>query len=94
MCRLNISTTKRLWAVLSGLLASVVSLALAVPPDAKDKKVHESSDDLFTNSIIRRISIEIPDDGMNTLRRYHWRRGSDTSDRVSVPATVRERGAV
>ncbi|HEY2952475.1 MAG TPA: CotH kinase family protein [Verrucomicrobiae bacterium] len=94
MCRLNLSTTKRLWAVLSGLLASVVSLALAVPPDAKDKKVHESSDDLFTNSIIRRISIEIPDDGMNTLRRYHWRRSSDTSDRVSVPATVRERGAV
>src|ERR1051325_1881901 len=94
MCRLKISTTKLLWAVLSSLVLSVVSPSRAAPPDATDKKFHASSDDLFTNAIIRRVSIEISDDGMNTLRRYHWRRGGDTSDRVSVSATVRERGAV
>src|SRR5262249_6782602 len=62
--------------------------------EAKAVKVHESSDDLFTNAIIRRISIEISEDGMNTLRRYHWRRGGNGNERVWVSATVRERNTV
>ena len=36
------------------------------------------------------MSIEISREGMNTLRRYHWRSDGDKSDRVAASATVRE----
>lgn len=48
------------------------------------------SDELFTNSAVRQIEIEISDKGMAELRRYRWHRGTDRDDRPKVPATVRE----
>lgn len=49
-----------------------------------------AGDDLFTNSAIRRLSIEIAPDGIAELRNYRWRRDSSDENRKDVPATVRE----
>ena len=65
-------------------------LAMALPSFAAEKKPRENSDALFTNSAIRHLRIEISREGMNTLRRYHWRSDGDKSDRVAASATVRE----
>src|SRR5690349_6467884 len=49
-----------------------------------------AGDDLFTNSGIRRLSIEIAPAGIAELRNYRWRRDASDEDRKDVPATVRE----
>ena len=53
-----------------------------------------AGDDLFSNSFIRHISIQIPEEGLEVLRRYRYQRGANASERESVPATVREGNAV
>jgi len=53
-----------------------------------------AGDDLFTNSAIRRLSIEIAPAGIAELRNYRWRRDTSDEDRKDVPATVREGDSV
>ncbi len=48
-----------------------------------------AGDDLFTNSSIRHLQIEIPADGIQTLRNYSFR-SRDESPRTNVAATIRE----
>lgn len=61
-----------------------------------NKSVPASESDLFTGANVVRIEIEIPREGLDTLRQYHWRgRGrGGTAERVNVKATVREGGHV
>jgi spore coat protein H len=83
--------------ILGGLAAIVLSLALAQakPADAKAKppktKRVSPTEDLFTNTQIFRIQIEIPEAGMETLREYHWGGwGGPQEKRTAVKGTVRE----
>ncbi len=89
MSCLKSSAKMLLWSAPLGLTAWLCPLAPAGAADGKTRPPRESSDDLFTNSVIRRICIEISDDDMNVLRRYRWRRGGDAGERPSVPCTVR-----
>jgi spore coat protein H len=58
---------------------------------AADKK--NNGDELFTNSAIRHLRIEISNEGMQTLRKYSFRSRNE-NERTNVPATVREGGFV
>lgn len=49
-----------------------------------------STDELFTGSILPRIRIEIPPEGMEVLAKYQWRQGGESESRTDVRATVRE----
>ena len=94
MSRLRSSGLKFLWVAPLCLMALSGPLGDARAAHTPDGKPRESSDDLFTNSAIRHVAIEISPDGMNTLRQYRWRGNGDNKDRPVVPATVREGGAV
>ena len=48
-----------------------------------------AGDELFTNSAIRHLRLEISPDGLDILRQYTWRTRKE-SPRRDVPATVRE----
>src|SRR6185503_12061269 len=48
-----------------------------------------TSDYIFTNESVLRIKIDIPKDGMATLRKYQWGWGGG-GERQAVRATVRE----
>ena len=57
---------------------------------AAEKK--SAGDELFADQrTVRHLQIEISKEGIDTLRRYHFRRGSE-SERESVSATLREDG--
>lgn len=71
------------------LMGILVSLHPAMAPGAVKAK-ESASDELFTNTSIRRLSILIPPEGMATLRKYRWRREPEEEGRVNVSATVRE----
>jgi spore coat protein H len=49
-----------------------------------------AGDELFTNTVIRHLKIEIPSDGVALLRKYRWRRDGSGGERADVSATVRE----
>jgi len=49
-----------------------------------------AGDELFSQRIIPRLRIEIPPEGMEVLREYHWRRNEDNLPRKDVRAIVRE----
>ena len=49
---------------------------------------------LFTNTLVPRLDIEIPEEGMITLRNYRQVWGQPRPDRVDVKATVREAGRI
>jgi hypothetical protein len=68
----------------------------ASPADARIRLAPAGSDDLFTNSVVRHLRIEIPSEGMAELRayRYRRRRGDDAMDRPRVQATVLEKDTV
>jgi hypothetical protein len=51
-------------------------------------------DDLFTNTSVPHIRIEIPMEGMSILREYEWEWGGNRLPRSNVLATVREGSAV
>src|SRR5437868_3412960 len=71
------------------LVASLLACAPAAEaPAVKLKK--SAGDDLFADSPVRRLRIEIADEGMATLRKYHFRRNAIMNERVAVSATVRE----
>jgi len=72
--------------LLSVFLLTVPTLA-AEPAHLKSKS---AGDDLFTNSIIRRLRIEISASGMDTLRRYQFHRNANENERIPVPAKVWE----
>ncbi len=66
------------WLSLGAAIAAVEAAAKADP-----------SDDLFTNAVVRHLSIEIAEPEMDQLRKTVPRHRSQT-ERPSVPATVRE----
>src|SRR5580765_2905598 len=67
------------------------SQAAGKPSGAKSKPATKpgTSDYVFTNDSVVRIKIEIPKDGMATLRKYQWGWGGG-GERQAVKATVRE----
>jgi len=73
------------WSGLNCLTLAVLFLILAEPV-AKAS----AGDDLFIDTRVRRLSIEISETGMATLRQYQFRRSGSGNERVPVPATVRE----
>jgi hypothetical protein len=73
------------------LTGGVISPAKASESKEKPAKFDES---IFTNRAVPRIQITISDEGMATLRRYHWKWGGNDSERVQVRATVKEGAAV
>lgn len=72
------------WPVLGFLVA--VPLAFG----AQTSKSSSAGDDLFTNTAIRRLSIEISSEGLAVLRQYRWRRDGQDDERKDVPCIVRE----
>src|SRR5580765_7931219 len=88
----------RAWGTQFGLVLAVTCLmGLALPAPASEFVLPignraSTGDDLFTNRTIVRLQIQIPKEGMEILRKYRYRRGSNQMERVSVPATVREGG--
>lgn len=72
-----------------GLLAGLCAAAPA-PAASKGEKLRALSHELFTNTAIRHLSLEISQSGMNALRRHHYSRNADPDDRPEVPCTVRE----
>src|SRR6266487_3761489 len=65
----------------------VLSTRAAEPAHLKNKS---AGDDLFTNSIVRRLRIEIPARGMDILRRYEFHRNAAENERIPVPGKVWE----
>jgi spore coat protein H len=55
---------------------------------ASSKKA--AADELFSSAVIPHLQIQIPPEGMATLRQYFWSRSGNPEDRVPVPGTVRE----
>ena len=69
------------------------------PKAAKTAKASKTqhlqpAENIFTNSQILRIEVEIPEEGLRTLRSYRWEGfgGGRQEKRPSVAATVREGG--
>jgi hypothetical protein len=73
------------------VIAAAATLGALAPARAQTASAKAAAgDDLFTNTFIRRLSIEIAPDGIAELRKYRWRRDASDEDRKDVPATVRE----
>ena len=79
-------------AVLAACVAWAIQAAAAA--DSVNKPAKGLSDELFTNSVIRHLQIEIPSEGMAQLRSYTWNKGEPPEARPTVPCTVREGAAV
>jgi spore coat protein H len=93
---------KRALAAVS-LAVFCVALAQAKPAKAKPGKEAKvkpaaTGEDLFTNTQVFQIQIEIPEPGMQTLRDFHWSGwgggAGGGQKRPSVKGTVREGGKV
>jgi hypothetical protein len=69
------------------LLASVVHQTAAAA--SKTHKADRNRENIFTNGVLPRIQIEIPEEGLATLRKYQWQFGQSV-ERENVRATVRE----
>jgi hypothetical protein len=67
------------------------NVASSAPETGKNSKVDES---IFTNDLVLELEIEIPEQGLATLRQYQWSPRAKPSDRIPVHATVREGAAV
>jgi spore coat protein H len=78
---------KRYVSFAGAILATGIWLATIIAGFAATNP-HES-DELFTNSAIRHLRIEISKENVEALRPYTWRTRKDLP-RISVPATVRE----
>jgi spore coat protein H len=59
---------------------------------APKAKQSQPAEDIFTNNQVLRIQIEIPEEGMDILRTYHWDPSGGPGKRPSVKATVRQGG--
>jgi spore coat protein H len=80
----------------AGLLTTLIS-AQTSSPRLSGTQHPQPPDDIFTDSQILRIQIEIPEEGMAILRQYRWEGfpgGQAEGKRPSVKATVREGGQV
>jgi hypothetical protein len=75
------------------LLLILMSLAGDASAQRSDGAAAQSGDELFTRRTIPRLQIEIPPEGMEVLRAYHWRR-DEGLPREDVRATVREGATV
>lgn len=78
-------------------LSGGVMFAQTSPPTPSKTKHPLPAEDIFTNSQVLRIQIEIPEEGMAILRQYRWEgfpAGQAEDKRPSVKATVREGGKV
>src|SRR5262249_19507883 len=83
---------------LMALLIGVALLALCFvhredkrpPPRLVRRPPAEVTGDLFTNTAVPHLRIEVSPEGMAMLRRYHWEWARNTESRTNVLATVRE----
>jgi hypothetical protein len=80
---------------LAGLILIGLATVRGAEPTSAGKpvvgKAAEAADELFSQrASIPRLKIEIPAEGMATLRQYYWRRDEDSASRTDVRATVRE----
>lgn len=77
------------------LVIMVVHAAISVAGAELQTVIRPAPDDaLFSRTTIPEIEIEIPEAGLDVLRRYNWREVSDEFPREDVQATVREGSAV
>lgn len=85
-------TTRQNKSTLARLFAIVVSaMGVSVPSAELQTVVRPAPDDaLFSRTTVPGIEIEIPEEGVEVLRRYNWREVSEDSPREDVHATVRE----
>ena len=83
-------------AITPGLCLLLIMLSLvhakAAAPLSQSQAAQKSvaGDDLFTGTVVRKIRIEIPKEGLAKLRRYHWERNGNHEERATVPATLQE----
>jgi hypothetical protein len=80
------------WAsVLLGTLLSFSQAAEKQPgPKNRDAKPSKITENIFTNTAVPRIRIEIGASKMAVLRQYRWNWGGNSYERSNVPVTVRE----
>ncbi len=77
----------------TGASLSIVVALLAVRGVSNAANVVKSpqgDDSFFTNDSVLQIQIEISNKGLATLRQYQWNPQAQPTDRIPVPATVRE----
>lgn len=81
----------RIW---TGLLAAVLFTPPAGGAEASilPGAAGSPSDELFTNTAIRHLCLEIAEKDLVRLRAYRWRKGEAPEDRPTVPGTVLEDG--
>lgn len=76
------------WNAVALVLAFSVCVSLAA--NYRPAAGHNGAgDELFTNASIRHLQIQIPEEGIQTLRKYSYRSRNE-NQRTNVPATVRE----
>lgn len=81
--------TFREWAIV-GVAACITAIAIAAEAAADSSPVSAPAGDIFVQGIIPSIEIEIPEAGLEILRRYNWRETTPDNPREDVRATVRE----
>src|SRR6266404_2292956 len=57
---------------------------------AESVKNSQGDESIFTNDVVLKIQIEIPEAGMATLRQYEWNREPKPGERIPAHATVTE----
>src|ERR1051326_762836 len=80
-------------AILPLSLAALLSSHPGSAAAAESKKA-KAEEDLFTKDQVLKLQIKISEEGMAQLRQYEWSREAKPTDRIHVPATVREGAAV
>ena len=80
-------------AILPLSLAALLSSHPGSAAAAESKKA-KAEEDLFTKDQVLKLQIKISEEGMAKLRQYEWSREAKPTDRIHVPATVREGAAV
>jgi len=70
--------------------AMCLGMVWVVAAHGASAKADAAADELFSSPVIRHLELEISPSGLRTLRQYVWQFPGNQSERVPVPATVRE----
>ena len=87
-------TRRGLGILLASLFISTGGAICSAKASESKEKAGIFDESIFTNRAVPQIQITISDEGMATLRRYHWKWGGNDSERVQVRATVKEGAGV
>lgn len=84
------STTASAWVATARLWFGLISGVAPIPAVVAAPPRPSPADELFTNSIVPHLRIQLSPEAIEALRAYEWTRGGNTSERTNVLGTVRE----